>query len=102
MKFFVISDNNDTYIGMRLAGMEGVVVHEYDETVAALQKAVGDPNIGVVLMTQQLVSLCEEVVQDYKLRARGTLIAEIPDRHGSSHLEDALSQYIKDAIGVKI
>ena len=23
MKFFVISDNSDTYMGMRLAGMEG-------------------------------------------------------------------------------
>ena len=28
MQMFLISDNVDTYTGMRLAGVEGVVVHE--------------------------------------------------------------------------
>ena len=31
MKMFLISDNIDTYTGMRLAGVEGVVVHEREE-----------------------------------------------------------------------
>ena len=31
MKMFLISDNVDTYTGMRLAGVEGVVVHEKEE-----------------------------------------------------------------------
>ena len=28
MRFYLISDNVDTQVGMRLAGIEGVVVHE--------------------------------------------------------------------------
>ena len=28
MKFYLISDNIDTQMGMRLAGIDGVVVHE--------------------------------------------------------------------------
>ena len=32
MKMYLISDNVDTYTGMRLAGVDGVVVHERDET----------------------------------------------------------------------
>ena len=28
MKMYLISDNIDTYTGMRLAGVEGAVVHE--------------------------------------------------------------------------
>ena len=32
MKMFLISDNIDTYTGMRLAGVEGVVVHEREGT----------------------------------------------------------------------
>ena len=28
MKMYLISDNVDTYTGMRLAGVDGVVVHE--------------------------------------------------------------------------
>ena len=31
MRFYVISDNIDTKVGMRLAGIEGVVVHEAEE-----------------------------------------------------------------------
>ena len=31
MKMFLISDNVDTQTGMRLAGVEGVVVHERED-----------------------------------------------------------------------
>ena len=31
MKMYLISDNIDTYTGMRLAGVEGVVIHERNE-----------------------------------------------------------------------
>ena len=39
MKFFLISDNTDTQMGMRIAGVEGVVVHTSDEVNEALDKA---------------------------------------------------------------
>ena len=39
---FLISDNIDTYTGMRLAGVEGVVVHTHDELKDALQKAISN------------------------------------------------------------
>ena len=37
MKMYLISDNVDTYTGMRLAGVDGVVVHERDELREALE-----------------------------------------------------------------
>ena len=37
MKFFLISDNIDTQMGMRLAGIRGVVVHEPQEVRQALE-----------------------------------------------------------------
>ena len=36
MKMYLISDNIDTYTGMRLAGVECVVVHERAELKEAL------------------------------------------------------------------
>ena len=42
MQMFLISDNIDTYTGMRLAGVEGVVVHTHDELKDALQKAISN------------------------------------------------------------
>ena len=39
MKFFLISDNVDTKMGMRFAGIEGVVVHQEDGVRSELEKA---------------------------------------------------------------
>ena len=38
MKMYLIRDNKDTYTGMRLAGVEGVVVHEREELKEALEE----------------------------------------------------------------
>ena len=52
MKMFLISDNIDTCTGMRLAGVEGVVVHERDELKDALEKAIANKEIGILLLTE--------------------------------------------------
>ena len=36
MKMYLISDNVDTYTGMRLAGVDGSVIHEREELRTAL------------------------------------------------------------------
>ena len=64
MRFYLISDNIDTQIGMRLAGIEGVVVHEPDETKEALLKACDMRDVGIVLMTEKLIKLIPELVYD--------------------------------------
>ena len=51
MKMYLISDNLDTLTGMRLAGVDGIVVHERDELKESIEKAMGDPEIGSVLLT---------------------------------------------------
>ena len=48
MKMFLISDNVDTQTGMRLAGVEGVVVHEREELYDTLQKTLADKEIGII------------------------------------------------------
>ena len=40
MKMYLISDNIDTQTGMRLAGVDGVVVHEREELRTALETAL--------------------------------------------------------------
>ena len=89
-------------LNLRLAGMEGTVVHQYDETVAALKTAMEDPDIAVVLMTQKLVSLCQDLVYQYKQQSKTTLIVEIPDRHGSGNIGESIGEYVKQAIGITI
>ena len=42
MKMYLISDNIDTWTGMRLAGVEGAVVHEKQELKAEIDKVLAD------------------------------------------------------------
>lgn len=102
MRFYLISDNVDTQVGMRLAGIEGVVVHEPNEVRSELSAAMEDKEIAVILMTEKLVKMCEELVYDYKLNRRQPLIVEIPDRHATSNITENISRYIESAIGLKL
>lgn len=102
MRFYLISDNVDTAMGMRLAGIDGVVVHEDSEVRDALTKAMDQNDIAIILMTERLVSLCPDLVYNLKLNRRQPLIVEIPDRHGNGRAKDSITKYVRDAIGVKI
>lgn len=102
MRMFLISDNVDTLTGMRLAGIEGVVVHEKPEIKEALDKVLSNPDIGIILMTEKLGKEIPEIVNDIKLNRTFPLLLEIPDRHGSGRRPDFITAYINEAIGIKI
>ena len=48
MRFYLISDNIDTQAGMRLAGIQGVVVHEPEEVEKALDEALKMKDVAVI------------------------------------------------------
>lgn len=102
MKFFLISDNVDTQMGLRLTGIDGVVVHKEDEVRKELTTAMSRDDIAVILMTEHLVSLCPDLVYDLKLNRKQPLIVEIPDRHGNGRTKDSITKYVQEAIGVKL
>ena len=102
MKFFLISDNIDTSTGMRLAGIEGVVVHEAKEVEEALKKAIADESIGIILITEILSKLCSVKLTALKQSIKRPIIIEIPDRHGTGRSKDSITNYVQNAIGIKI
>lgn len=102
MRFHLISDNIDTIVGMRLAGIDGVLVHKDTEVKKALTQAMDMEDVAVILMTERLVKLCPELVYDLKLNRKQPLIVEIPDRHGNGRTKDSITKYVREAIGVKI
>lgn len=102
MKFFLISDNIDTQMGLRLAGIEGVVVHERHEMLEILEKALHDEDIAIVLITTKLIELCPDVISEIKLKQKKPLLVEIPDRHGDSKIGETIDRYVSEAIGVKL
>lgn len=77
MKMYLISDNVDTWTGMRLAGVEGCVVHGKDELQKELDKVMADKEVGIVLLTEGFGRRFPELVNKVKLN-RIPLFVEIP------------------------
>lgn len=102
MKMYLISDNVDTYTGMRLAGVEGVVVHERDELRKALEKVLTDKTIGIVLLTEKFGREFPEILDQFRLERQLPLLVEIPDRHGTGRKKDFITSYVTEAIGLKL
>lgn len=102
MKIFLISDNTDTLMGLRLAGIEGVVVHQRADVLSNLVDCIKNNEIGIILCTTKIVQLCPQEIADYKLKLSKPLICEISDRHGSAKIGETIDSYISQAVGIKL
>ncbi len=102
MKMYLISDNIDTLIGMRIAGVEGCVVHEYDETIKAVNEAIEDKDIGILLLTEKIGDLIRDYVKELKITLHTPLITEIPDRHGNRDIAGSINSLVQESIGLKL
>lgn len=98
---YLISDNIDTYTGMRLAGVDGAVVHERNELLQELDKVMADKEVGIVLLTEKFGRDFPDIVNRVKMN-RMPLFVEIPDRHGTGRKPDFITSYVNEAIGLKL
>ena len=102
MKSYLISDNVDTFVGMKMVGMEGIVLHEKEETIEKIEQLENDKEIGIIIITEKIALLIPDEVNRIKLSKERPLIVEIPDRHGWSKGSDSILRYVKEAIGLKL
>lgn len=103
MKIYCISDNIDTNIGLRLVGVDGVVVHERKEVLEAIEEVKDDPQLGILLITRKLEKLVPEVIDELKLTAGLPLVLVIPDRHVEPDEDNEyITKYVRDSIGIKV
>ena len=102
MKMFLISDNVDTLTGMRLAGVEGCIVHERAELRKALEDAIASKENGIILLTEKFGREFPDIIDDVRLNRRLPLLIEIPDRHGTGRKPDFITSYVSEAIGIKL
>lgn len=102
MRFYLISDNVDTQKGMRLAGIEGVVVHGREDVLNALDSCLLDSTLGIIMITEKLAALIPSRLDEMRRLGHLPLIVVVPDRHGTQREPDSITKYVRDAIGVKI
>ncbi len=102
MKMYLISDNIDTCTGMRLAGVEGAVVHDKKEFLAETEKVLADNSIGILMLTENFGRDFPEEVNKLKLDVKIPLVVEVPDRHGTGRKPDFITAYVSEAIGINL
>ena len=102
MKMFLLSDNSDTWAGMRLAGVDGVILHREEEVEEKISELIKSDEIGIILITEKLRLMCSEYVNNIMLTRKKPLFLEIPDRHGFGRSKTSITDYIKKSIGLKI
>lgn len=102
MKAFIVSDNHDTLVGMRLAGIQGCLVHTHKEASIAIKEALKKKDIAILAITEKAAAMIPEVMQMLRERGELPLVVEIPDRFGTSRGPDFLTRYVQEAIGVKM
>lgn len=102
MRCYLISDNIDTKMGMRLAGIQGTVLHEHDEILAELKNAIHNPEIAVVMLTEKAAEPIQEELRILKMTVATPLLVVIPDRHGTADMTAAISRYLEETVGIHI
>ena len=87
---------------MRLAGVEGCIVHERAELRKALEDAIANKENGIILLTEKFGREFPDIIDDVRLNRRLPLLIEIPDRHGTGRKPDFITSYVSEAIGIKL
>ncbi len=100
MKFYLLTDDVDTIVGMRLAGIDGKLVKTKEDALKFVENSK-ENDIGMILITPNVASLCREELVELK-KLNKPLIVEIPDSNPQNNPTDSVSDYIRDAVGIKI
>ncbi|MBN1487894.1 MAG: V-type ATP synthase subunit F [Anaerolineae bacterium] len=101
MKPLVIG-SQDAVWGFALVGLRGQIVATEQELLQALDNALGDKEIGIVLVTEDVANLARQRVDMLMAHSATPLVVEIPGPGGPSPDRPPLSEILRQTIGVKI
>lgn len=101
MKLFVIG-SQDAVWGFTLVGVRGRIVTTSEELGQALDEALADQDLGIVLLTQDVADLDRRRVDTLKIHSTIPLLVEIPSAMGPDPEQPSLDEVIRRTIGVRL
>lgn len=101
MKFYLLSDDPDTLVGLRLAGIQGKLLQKNEDALLQIEKISEDKEIGMILITPSVAKALGSSLTELK-KKNLPLITEIPDSFSQNNSTDNVTDYIRDAVGIKI
>lgn len=101
MKFYLLSDDPDTLVGLRLAGIQGKLLQKNEDALLQIEKISEDKDVGMILITPAVAKALGSSLTELK-KKNLPLITEIPDSNPQNNSADNVTDYIRDAVGIKI
>lgn len=77
MKMYCISDNMDTAVGLKLTGIEAVVLQEKEEVEMQIKKVLQDEQIGILIVTNPIYELVKRQLDEIKETLKIPLLVKI-------------------------
>lgn len=101
MKMFLFSADEDTLTGLRLAGVEGVLINSGAALLEQAETVLRRKDVGILLVTRTLsLQYPQEILQLKKNQT--LLVTEIPDMAHLTTESDSITRYVRDAIGINV
>jgi V/A-type H+/Na+-transporting ATPase subunit F len=101
MKILVIG-HPKAVLGYSLVGVAGQLATNADETNQALDGALADAEIGIILVTGDVAAMIGPRMDDLRLHSTVPLVVEIPAPADVQPEQPSLNDVVFRAIGVKI
>ena len=101
MKFFCVADQ-DTVRGFRLAGVDGRAASTPEEASAALDEALKDRDLGIIIMADTLAEGLRQRLDELRMKQTRPLIVVIPGPSGPMPGRKTLREFVQEAIGIQV
>jgi V/A-type H+-transporting ATPase subunit F len=101
MKLMVIG-HPDAVRGFALVGVQGEIVTTADMLNDALDKALDDTSIGIILVTEDAAVMARQRIDYLAAHSTVPLVVEIPGPGGPQEDRPSLSEVIRRTTGVRI
>ena len=97
----LITRRTDSSIGLRLAGVKTELVRSQEAALKALEKVCEDGETGILLITGEIEKFCPDKLAEIRKKGR-PIVVSVPDSANGNTASNAITDYIQNAIGIKI
>ncbi|HPA03483.1 MAG TPA: V-type ATP synthase subunit F [Candidatus Hydrogenedentes bacterium] len=98
---FIIGDGQ-TVLGFRLVGVEGRVASGRDDALAALNEALDNREIGLIVIPERLAAEIRDEIDARLADAGFPLILEVADAAGPMPGRPGIEDIVRKAVGVSL
>lgn len=77
MKMYCITDNMETAVGLKLTGIETIVLQEKQEIDDEIDKVLQNKDIGILIVTEKIYELSRQKLNEIRGQLKTPLLVQI-------------------------